>query len=315
MDARAKIVGVQTSFRIEWTTIPAEVRASIEAMLGAPVVEAVNQTGGYSPSLAARCRLADGRRVFLKAGADAPSMNPVVPWMLRREADLGRRWTGDFPAPRLVATHDDGDWVAVAFEDIAGRTPPQPWRDDDLGRVLEALDDLPTPDDLPLGLAEERMAGAFGGFVQLLAAPAPRDEWTAANLAHLAGIEAAWPDAVRGDQLVHGDVRDDNVLSTDDGRVLLVDWAHATIGAGWLDVALAAPSIELGGGPPCEELVARSRRASAADPAHVTTVAVALLGYFTRQVGLPPPPGVPAVRAFQEAQRRVAQRWVRSLLG
>lgn len=308
---------MQTSFRIEWAAIPEVARAGIEDVLGARVVQASNQRGGYSPSLAARCRLADGRRVFLKAGADVPSMNPVVPMMLRHEAAVCRHWPEGFPAPRLLATHDDGDWIVVAFEDVAGHTPVQPWRDDELRRVLQLLDELPTPDGLPLAPAEHAMAGMFGGFTALLDDPSapPPDEWTAANLPRLVEIERSWPDAVRGDHLVHDDVRDDNVLLADDGRVLLVDWAHAAIGADWLDVVFTAPSVELAGGPPCEELVARSLRASGADPDSLTIIAVALLGFFSRQAGLPPPPGVPAVRAFQEAQRRVTQRWVRSLLG
>ena len=58
-----------------------------------------------------------------------------------------------------------------------------------------------------------------------------------------------------------------------------------------------------------------TRRVAAADPEAVTVAAVALLGFFTRHAQLPPPPGVPAVRAFQEAQRRVTQRWVEQRLG
>ena len=298
---------MRTSFRVEWDAIPAAVRSAIEDGLGSKVVEAVNQSGGYSPSLAARCRLADGRRVFLKAGADVPGMNGHVPVMLRRELELCPSWPAGFPAPRVQSTYDDRTWVAIAFEDVAGHTPAQPWRAEDLDRVIDALDDLPTPRGLPLLGAEHQLLGTFGGFAALVAEG--RDEFSS-----MAAIEAGWTDAVRGDDLAHNDVRDDNVLLADDGRVLFVDWAHAGRGAGWLDVVFAAPSFELGGGPPCEETIRRSRRAAAADPEALTIVAVALLGFFTRQAALPPPPGVPAVRAFQEAQRRVTQRWVEQLL-
>jgi hypothetical protein len=41
------------------------VRVDLERALRSPVVEAVNQRGGYVPSLAARCGLADGRRAFI----------------------------------------------------------------------------------------------------------------------------------------------------------------------------------------------------------------------------------------------------------
>ena len=39
--------------------------------VGAEAVEVSSQPGGYSPSLAASCRLGDGRRIFAKAAATA----------------------------------------------------------------------------------------------------------------------------------------------------------------------------------------------------------------------------------------------------
>src|SRR5207249_8746585 len=35
-----------------------------------------------------------------------------------------------------------GDWVALAFEDVAGHDPALPWRKDELERVLAAITDL-----------------------------------------------------------------------------------------------------------------------------------------------------------------------------
>jgi len=87
-----------TSVRVEWSAVPAEVRARVEAELGAAVVEAVNQPGGYSPSLAARCRLGDGRGVFIKAAA--PELNPRTPRMLRDEIEMSRR----LPAERRAGS-------------------------------------------------------------------------------------------------------------------------------------------------------------------------------------------------------------------
>ena len=46
------------------------------------------------------------------------------------------------PAPRLLWTFDDSQWVALVFEDIDGTTPVLPWRPDQLHRVLAALTDL-----------------------------------------------------------------------------------------------------------------------------------------------------------------------------
>lgn len=310
---------MRTSYRIEWDVLPAAVRAAVADVLGSPVVEARNQEGGFTPSLAARCRLADGRRVFLKAASEAVT-NERVPDMLRSEAHLCASFPDGFPAPTLRHVLDDGEWIVLAYDEIAGRPPAQPWTEDELDRTIAALDELPTPDGLDLAPAAARLVGTFGGFRELVMQPPMDvlgDDWTNRNLELLARIEADWTEAVTGDALVHSDVRADNVLLADppDGRVLLVDWAHSFLGADWLDLLFALPSIELGGGPPPEEVVARSVRLRRADPESVTVVAVALLGFFTRHRRFAPPPGAPAVRAFQEAQRQVARRWVESRIG
>ena len=53
--------------RQRWEDLPAPVRAGIEARLGAPVLDAASQAGGFSPGVACRVTLADGRRAFVKA--------------------------------------------------------------------------------------------------------------------------------------------------------------------------------------------------------------------------------------------------------
>jgi hypothetical protein len=45
-----------------------------------------------------------------------------------------------------------------------------------------------------------------------------------------------------------------------------------------------------------------------------TAILCALAGYFTSQALLPPPPGLPTVRAFQAAQGQVARRWLADFL-
>ncbi|HLQ60836.1 MAG TPA: hypothetical protein VK131_03140, partial [Candidatus Acidoferrales bacterium] len=63
--------------RLLWPELPPEIRRALEARLGAAVVEAVSRPGGFSPGLASSLRLADGRRVFVKAVS--PERNPDTP--------------------------------------------------------------------------------------------------------------------------------------------------------------------------------------------------------------------------------------------
>ena len=77
-------------------------------------------------------------------------------------------------------------------------------------------------------------------------------------------ISTAWPSSSRrgrprapARRLVHGDVRSDNVLVTDDG-VVFVDWPHGAVGNAAFDLVAWAPSVVLEGGPPPEDLLARA---------------------------------------------------------
>lgn len=53
--------------RLAWIQVPPDVRHSIEVHAGSAVEAAQDQQTGFSPALAARLRLADGRRLFVKA--------------------------------------------------------------------------------------------------------------------------------------------------------------------------------------------------------------------------------------------------------
>ena len=308
-----------TSTRVAWDDVHPAARAHIERVLGARVVEARNQAGGYGPSLAARCRLADGRGVFVKAVS--PDQNPDTPHMLRREIEVTAALPAGVPAARLLDSYDDGYWVAAVFEEIDGVNPALPWRAGELAQVLRGVDHLvATSDPNPVpGL--RRLAEGLGdelrGWRRLAGGdpPGDLDGWSTRHLDRLADLERRWPDAVAGTGLVHVDIRADNVLLTAGGDVVFVDWAHASVAAGWVDVVAMAPSVTLQGGPPCEDVLAASQTAARADADAVTTFVAALAGYFAFQSRQPPPPGLPAVRRFQAEQAEITIAWLRRRTG
>src|SRR5205085_5074540 len=90
----------------------------------------------------------------------------------------------------------------------------------------------------------------------------------------------------------------------------MVDWPQACIGAAWVDLVGFAPSVHMQGGPFPEALISRHPAARAADPHALTAAIAALAGYFTHRALLPPPPGLPTLRAFQAAQGEVARQWL-----
>src|SRR5215471_13366084 len=161
--------------RISWPQVPERVRSWVEASLGSDVVEAVTQEGGYSPGAAVRVRLAGGGRAFVKAlGVDihADSVG-----MYRREAATMPRLPAGLPVPRLLDGYDDGEWVALLYEDVDGRHPSIPWRPDELdhvaGAIAElsaALDPSPWPDAPSFAEVNANVVGAWRA---LATAPPP----------------------------------------------------------------------------------------------------------------------------------------------
>lgn len=308
--------------RMEWARLPAAVRAAVERLLGGPVVHAATQHGGFSPGVAARLTSADGDHVFVKAVGPEP--NPDAPDIHRAEARVAAALPATVPAPRLLGAFDQDGWVALVFEDIEGAMPVQPWRPDELGRVLDALTALAhdlTPTPLAVPAVGQRAADDFRGWRRIAAAArageddlSGLDPWARRHVHDLAALEAGWGDAAAGTTLAHGDVRADNLLLTPD-RVYVVDWPWASTAAPWFDLLAMLPSVRMQGGPPPETLFAAHPLADGAAPDAVTAVLAAVTGFFLYHSRLPAPPGLPTLRPFQAAQGRAALDWLRIRTG
>jgi hypothetical protein len=299
--------------RLRWDELPEYLCAEVADVVGSPVAEAAGQGGGYSPALAARCRLADGRRVFIKAVS--PAQNPDSPVMMRREVEIAACLPPGTPAPALLHVIDDGEWILLVFEDVDGTLPSAPWDTRELERVVDAtrrLGDL-TP-QAPLRTVAQQYGAIFVGW-RTLAREGPAavaDPWCRDHLGELAAAEARWEQVTRGDRLIHGDVRSDNVLLTGDDRVVFVDWTSTCTGAGWFDVLTMLPAVELEGGGPPESVLARVGMRTP-DAAMLVPVVAAFAGYFADRGRLPDPPGLPTVREFQRAQGEITIAWLRRL--
>lgn len=300
---------------MEWSAVPRSVRDAVDLALGSAVVETVNLEGGFSPGPAARCDLADGRRVFVKAAGER--LNPISPAMHRIEGAVLGALPADHPSPTLIDVVDDGDWVALLVEWVDGSMPPAPLADDDVARALRLVDRLAeTGSGLhPVGVEPFRRRGRslFGHWTGLLASP-PRglDPWSRTHLTQLANLESDIEQASEGRHLIHGDLRTDNMIFSVDGpeHDIAVDWPSAAIGAPWIDLLELLPALHLDGGPPPAEIFDTRRVARGADAEAVDVVLATFAGFLTRHALLPAPPGLPTLRAFQAAQARIARRWL-----
>jgi hypothetical protein len=303
--------------RLDWDQLPLTIRHTLETRLGSAVTQSTTQPGGFSPGVAARLRLADGRRAFVKAvSVDA---NPHAPGMHRREARIAAALPPLVPAPRLLDSYDDGEWIALLFDDVDGRPPLIPWRDDELDRVLNAITPLSsalTPAPLPVEPISQLMPDVFEGWRRLSAAAESGqddliglDPWAIRHLAELVNLEASAVQAAEGTTLLHADIRADNIVLTPT-RVVFVDWPWASRGAAWVDLLFMLPSVAMQRGPKPWQIFDRHPMGRAAPTDAVTAVLAAATGFFIRQSRLPPPPGLPTLPAFQRDQGIPALEWL-----
>jgi hypothetical protein len=230
--------------RLPYAAVPAGVHAWVERTLGSPVVSTSEQVGGMSPGCATRLTCADGTRAFVKAvGA---GLNPDTPGLFRREAGvLGHLGEHELWA-RLLASYDDGDWVALLIEDVEGRHPD--FADpaeldavltgtDRLSAVLRERDVPATVDLVDVALVLRKWADCLATLVE---APAevPVPAW-------LRSDPHGWADVLRehADRTVphvaHWDIRIDNLLRRPDGEVVFLDWGMTARGPTWVDPLLA----------------------------------------------------------------------------
>jgi hypothetical protein len=234
--------------RAPWTAMPAVVRDWVEDVLGAPVVAARDQVGGMSPGCATRLVCQDGTRAFVKAVST--ELNPKTPELFRREVTALTLIGSHELWADLVASYDDGTWVAILLEDVEGTHPDL---GDDatmdellrqterLGTVLaERVPDPPAPDPEHGGLGDLRR-----GFHDFADAVARSDEVPEELLpAWVRGDTATWEPLVRGlaeheVRLAHWDIRNDNLLERPTRELVFVDWGAASLGPAWIDPLLA----------------------------------------------------------------------------
>lgn len=311
-----------TNTRMPWAEVPEGIRTDVERILGAPVVEAHSQSGGFSPGSADRVTTAAGTRAFVKTAWLA--VNEHAPDIHRSEARIGRALPPQAPAPRFLGVVDAGEWVAIVVEDVEGRHPATPWRPDELETVLDGLRMLSAePVDGALAAALQPLGptvdAQFRGWRRLAEAPPapwPIDralaEWAKERLPRFADDAVAAIDDVAGDRLVHGDVRADNILISPAGDAIFVDWPWAAKGAPWFDALTVLVNVRLYDPTHDVEPVIRSHAVfddMTSDAA--TRTLTGLAGFFLEAALQPPAPGIPTLRAFQRDQAIACLEWLR----
>jgi hypothetical protein len=245
------VIAAASRRRLVWSELPAPARQQVEAIAGGKVVSASSQPGGFSPGLASRLRLANGRRAFAKAISNDW---PVEAGFHRSEAIVAAHLPGTVPAPRLWGSFDDGEWVGMVFDDIDGREPAQPCDEAELARILSALACL-ADGATPSPVAVARDHPRLGGWNHVARDDASvrrlplLSHWAADHLALVLDLERDGLHAARGESLVHFDLYPHNVLLSAE-RVYFVDWPHARRGNPLVDLVSVLSTVAVTGADP-----------------------------------------------------------------
>jgi aminoglycoside phosphotransferase len=299
--------------RIQWWQVPERVRSAVEVSLGSSIVEAVTQEGGYSPGAAARVRLASGRRAFVKAlSVDLHSPSAAL---YRNEAAVMPHLPPDLPVPRLLDVHDDGEWVALVFEEVEGRHPETPWQQEQLDRVTAAIADLsaaldPSPWPSTPTFADVN-SGVMRAWRGLATSPPPDlDRSVRMMFDRLADDHVDLEEVVRGDALLHNDIRSDNILLTPDGQVVFVDWGMPCKGVVWLDLMMFAFTAAYQGGVDIDLMVRRHPLTRHVTENSIDVVVAAGYAAYRLLAQRPVDPATSGSNAYHLACAEASRRWL-----
>ncbi len=287
--------------RAAWAETPEPVRRAVAEALGTAIVGHTDLHGGMSPGPAAGLRLADGRRVFVKAvSAEVRAHNHR---MILQEAAILDALPTSVPAPRRLATVEHGPWAVLATTWAAGVTGTS-WTDTSIEAVTRACRTASghrAPMTLPPVAAR---IFDFDGWTRLLERGVG-DDWEAAHAGLAADVVAGWEHWTAGDALVHRDIRLDNTTVDDagEGSAVLLDWAYAAAGAPWIDLAqLAADVVATGHALGQQAAADQAYRLLRTLPPEASRFVVGLAGMWSIRAAVVPDTFNPSISAWRRAR-------------
>lgn len=296
-----------------WGLLPRDLRVRIVEVIGGHFVSDSSAHGGFSASYAGVVTTTGGRAFVKACAADwhADSLRFV-----REEIRVASTLPPHL-GPAVLSAIDTDAGAALVLEAIDGRHPGAPWTAGDLDAVAARLArQSATPAPFGMERAEERMIPGFTRWATIsqdprLLAALPRSLRT--YMPRLLSLESGFRTALRGDVIVHDDLRADNILIAD-GEARFLDWPHARRGAPWVDLPCFLPSVEASGGPRCEEAWRIFEAHGAPTPGAMLPVISGFASFLWFQQAQPEIPQLPGLRTFQRRQAVPALRWLATLL-
>jgi hypothetical protein len=310
-----------SSVRIDWEDVPSVVRDAVVDHVGSSVSGASSISGGFSPGLICGLTLENGKQLFVKGCSAA--LNPRTPTMHADEIKVLHSLPESVPHARIFGDVALGDWTLVITDFLSGssasETPLSVLAAAELVRAISqsSAGSLPRLD--------QRLAGDFlwNGMQRLQRRDTEPttgwhlNHWVSDNLSHVIDLELQLPQVLRGDELVHGDLRADNVMigQGGDSAVCAVDWPAAARGNSLFDAVLLAGSIaQVHHLNPSEFLSGTVKTSKTYPKHHIAVLLAGFVGHYSWASSRPEPPGI-EVRSYQRDLADVFAAWLEQHLG
>lgn len=305
-----------TARRPRWDQLPPAVRCAVEATAGSEVTSAWSAGTGFTPGFASRLDLADGTRVFVKAASSADDTQHGWPMSdaYREEVRKLRLLSADIGAAALRWHREleiEGEqWIVLGFT-YADATPPRrPWRPDQLHSVLDAFVEhaaglAVVPAELELEPLSDHLLATSSERIHRVRDLDGDSDW----LGVVAELCAEGWEHLAGTGVVHMDLRDDNVLISDAGRVWFVDWNWPVVGPPWVDPLCILLSAR-GDGLDVESLIAEHPVFRDVPPQAIDCLLAALWSFWAAAQHDAVPAGSPHLRDHQRWYCDVTGGWL-----
>ena len=310
-----------TARRPRWEQLPHAVRAAIEVAAGSEVITTWSAGTGFTPGFASRLDLADGTRIFVKAASSADDTQHGWPISNAYREELRKLslLSHDIGAPALQWHREleaEGEqWIVLGFE-YADATPPRrPWRAEQLRSVLDAFVEHASelavvPPELELESLADHLLATYPERLERIGDLEGDSEW----LGVVANLCAEGWEQLAGTGVVHMDLRDDNVLINDAGRVWFVDWNWPVMGPPWVDPVCILLSAR-GDGLDVETLVAEHPSLRDVPPRAINCLLAVLWSFWGAAKHEAVPLGSPHLRDHQRWYGDATRNWLEERLG
>lgn len=274
----------------------------VEKILEGKISRTKSIQGGYTLANRFIVELKNGQRFFIKQATD----NDTAAW-LRSEHLIYSNLHENY-LPRLIAWEDSQAYPILILEDLSEAEWKYVWDSEKIKSVLFTLEKVRKtipPQGLP---SLESQRNNFAGWKILAQDPQPflslglaSSKWLQAALPILIDADETAP--LAGNELVHVDIRSDNICFQDN-RAILIDWNWACLGNGAFDIVGWLPSLYTEGGKPPDIKIEDAGKLSAL-----------VSGFWAARAGLPPPHPGSNLREVQKNQLAISLAWTIKELG